>query len=138
MRYLIATLALAACALSPLNAQEAAAPAARPRSGVRRAIEWKQFTYTCEGGRTLKVYLHNQTVKLRFGEKTYLMKQVIAASGTRYSDGKVSWWSKGDSGFLQEDAPDGDGAMVVKDCQLEKPPAAPAPETDKSKKPIKP
>jgi len=94
---------------------------AKPASEMRRAIEWKQFEYTCEGGAKLTVYLHNETVKVGYKDKTYLMKQVMAGSGTRYSDGKTVWWSKGNGGFLQEDAADGNGAMIVKGCELNTP-----------------
>lgn len=91
-----------------------------PQSTLKPGFEWKTFHYTCEGDSKLTVHLHNETVKVRFKDKTYLMQQVIAASGTRYSDGKIQWWSKGDTGFLQEDKPDGDGAMLIKDCKLDK------------------
>jgi len=49
------------------------------------------------------------------------MRQVSSADGGRYSDGKVVWWGVGNGGFLQEDSPDGNGAMIVKDCKLDKP-----------------
>ena len=101
---------------TPLPGQEIAP---QPQSTMRRAIEWKRFDYTCEGGQKLVVYLHDQTVKVRYEENNYLMKQTRAADGARYSDGKVLWWSKGDGGFLQEDNPDGDGATILKDCKLD-------------------
>jgi uncharacterized lipoprotein YbaY len=88
---------------------------------MKRAIEWKQFEYTCEGGAKLQVNLHNETAKVMYKDKVYLMKQTRSADGGRYSDGKVVWWSKGNGGFLQEDAPDGNGEMIVKGCELDKP-----------------
>jgi putative lipoprotein len=100
-----------------LPGQETAPP--QPQSTMRRAIEWKRFDYTCEGGQKLVVYLHDQTAKVRYEESNYLMKQTRSADGARYSDGKVLWWSKGDGGFLQEDNPDGDGATILKDCKLD-------------------
>ena len=106
-----------------LTAQEPApAPAAtpeQPRSTMRRAIEWKRFDYTCEGGQKMVVYLHDQTVKVRYKDSTYLMTQTPSADGGRYSNGKVVWWSKGNGGFLEEDNPD--GAMIAKDCKLDAP-----------------
>jgi putative lipoprotein len=84
-------------------------------------MKWKEFNYTCEGGTKLVVFLRGQSVKVRYKEKAYLMHQVPSGSGVRYSDGKVQWWSKGNGGFLQEDTPDGNGAMIVKDCNLDKP-----------------
>jgi len=112
------------CVAASISAQEPAAPASTKPNG-RQAVEWKQFDYTCEGGRKLTVHLRNDTVKVLFNNRLYRMRQVIAASGTRYSDGRVIWWSKGESGFLQQDSPDGNGAMIVKDCQLNKPFEAP-------------
>jgi len=97
-------------------------PAAAPaHNNVRMAIKWKQFDYTCEGGKKLTVYLHDQMAKVRYEDQAYLMKQTVSADGGRYSDGKVVWWGKGNGGFLQGDTPDGDGKMIVKDCQLDKP-----------------
>ena len=107
-----------------LNAQEASAPpqaTAQPKNTMRRAVEWKRFEYTCEKEAKLTVYLRDQMVKVRFADKTYFMKQVPSADGARYSDGKVLWWGVGNGGFLQEDSPDADGAMIAKDCKLDQP-----------------
>jgi uncharacterized lipoprotein YbaY/membrane-bound inhibitor of C-type lysozyme len=98
-----------------------AAPATAAAPAMKRAMEWKQFEYTCEGGAKLKVYLQNETVKVVFRDKVYLMRQTRSADGARYSDGKVLWWSKGNGGFLQIDAPDGNGDLIVKGCELYKP-----------------
>ena len=89
-------------------------------------MHWKRFDYTCENGATVVVFLRDTTAKVRFQDQAYLMKQTMSADGNRYSDGKVVWWGKGDGGFLQEDAPDGDGKMLVKDCVLDKTASAPA------------
>jgi uncharacterized lipoprotein YbaY len=107
------------------NPGQTPAPAPHPPGTasptIRKAMEWKRFDYTCEGGTPLVVYLHNQTVKVSYKEKLYLMRQVPSADGGRYSDGKVVWWGKGNGGFLQADSADGDGAMMAKDCKLDKP-----------------
>ena len=96
-------------------------PAAPAAPAVKRAIEWKQFEYRCEGGAKLRVYLHNETAKVVYKDKVYLMRQTRSADGGRYSDERVVWWSKGNGGFLQEDTPDGNGEMIVKGCELDKP-----------------
>lgn len=103
--------------------QEPAADTARAQghNNVRPAIQWKQFDYTCEGGEKLTVYLMDQMARVRFQDHAYLMKQTVSTDGNRYSDGKMVWWGKGDGGFLQEDTPDGNGKMIVKDCKLDKP-----------------
>ncbi len=90
-----------------------------PAPTVKRAIQWKRFDYTCENGSKLTVYLSNNTVKVRFQDQNYLMRQTPSADGARYSDGKVVWWNRGNGGFLQNDVPDGDGSMIAKDCKLD-------------------
>ena len=104
------------------HSQEVSPPQpAKPSNGVRPAIRWTQFDYTCEGGTKLTVYLHNETAKVRYRGATYLMTQTRSADGNRYSDGKVVWWGKGNGGFLEEDAADGSGKRIAKDCQLDQP-----------------
>jgi uncharacterized lipoprotein YbaY len=103
-----------------------APPAAPAAPAMKQAIEWKQFEYTCEGGAKLRVYQHNETAKVMYEDKVYLMKQTHSADGGRYSDRKVVWWSKGNGGFLQQDAPDGNGEMIVKGCELDQPRSAEA------------
>lgn len=127
-RYPIAALAMATLLTGTTKAQEPSSPAQdtqtpATRNNVRKAIRWKQFNYTCEGGAKLYVYLSGDMAKIRFGDNAYFMKQTVSADGNRYSDGKAVWWGKGNGGFLQEDAPDGNGKMIVQGCQLDKPPA---------------
>jgi membrane-bound inhibitor of C-type lysozyme len=107
----------------PSPAAEPTKPAASPgpTNNIRPAIKWKEFNYTCEAGAKLTVYLHSTTAKIRTQDHFFLMRQTPSTDGTRYSDGKVLWWSKGDTGFLQEDALDSDGKMLVKGCMLDKP-----------------
>jgi len=50
-----------------------------------------------------------------------MMRQTPAADGNRYSDGKVLWWGKGETGSLQEDNPDGKGKILINGCVLDKP-----------------
>jgi uncharacterized lipoprotein YbaY len=119
VRVLVRALVLGICLAAPLLAQEPAAPAATAPDA--RQAGWKEFDYTCEGGAKLTAYLRDESVKVLFNNHLYLMRQVIAASGTRYSDGQVVWWSKGEGGFLQHDSPSGNGEMIVKDCQLNRP-----------------
>lgn len=92
----------------------------KPKNTVRPAIKWNRFDYTCENLAKVTVYLHDTTAKVLFQDHVYLMRQTMSADGNRYSDGKTVWWGKGEGGFLQEDTPEGDGKMLVKDCVLEK------------------
>lgn len=115
----VSGLMLSALLAVAISAQEPAAPAAH--NNVRKAIRWKHFDYTCEGGAKLAVDLGDQLAKVRLGDKAYVMKQTMSADGNRYSDGKVVWWGKGNGGFLQEDTPEGNGKMIVQGCQLDRP-----------------
>lgn len=124
---------VAACvslfAVGAAHAQEGAPPAppgpvAQEHNNVRPAIKWKRFDYNCDEGAKITVFLHDTSVKVYFKDRLYLMRQTPSADGTRYSDGKVIWWSKGDDGFLQEDSEDGEGQKIVKDCYLVQTPAA--------------
>lgn len=114
---------------TPSTPADPAKPAATsgPTNNVRPAMKWKRFDYTCEGGARITVYLRNTTAKVRTHDQIYMMRQTASADGNRYSDGKVLWWGKGDTGFLQEDTPDGDGKMLVKGCVLDKPANSPKP-----------
>ena len=92
----------------------------KPKNNVRPAIKWNRFDYVCENGAQITVFLHDTTAKVSFQDHVYMMRQTASADGNRYSDGKTVWWGKGEGGFLQEDAPEGDGKMIVKDCELQK------------------
>lgn len=72
--------------------------------------------YNCDGGATLTVYLREHTARVIFKDKTYLVHQVEAASGTRYSDGTVVWWSKGYDGFLQDETNPSQPVMLAENC----------------------
>jgi putative lipoprotein len=121
MRKLHCSAVIVLLAVGAVGAQEGPPQPAKPSAEVRPAIHWTQLDYTCEGGTKLTVYLHNETAKVRFLGTAYLMTRTRSADGNRYSDGKVIWWGKGNGGFLAEDTPDGNGKMIVKDCQLDKP-----------------
>jgi membrane-bound inhibitor of C-type lysozyme len=113
-----------ACAhQAPSTPADPAKPAATPgpTNNVRPALKWKRFDYTCEDGDKITVYLRDTTAKVRTSNHIYMMRQTRSADGNRYSDGKVLWWGKDDTGFLQEDTPDGNGKMLVKGCSLDRP-----------------
>ncbi len=96
---LLSTLAaLAACQrTSEESARQPAAPAPvpgdeAPPEGVLRAYVWE-----CDDGRTLKVrnlYREN-AVSVELHEGARKLSQVTSASGAKYADATVSFWSKG-------------------------------------------
>ncbi|NJD86073.1 MliC family protein [Candidatus Erwinia dacicola] len=71
--------------------------------------------YTC-GTLPLTVKLDNskKKVSLIMDGEQLLLKQQVAASGIRYSDGHYTFWSKGDSAFIERD-----DRIIVNDCQLD-------------------
>jgi putative lipoprotein len=81
--------------------QETPSPSA-PKS--HRMPAQQSFTYSCDGGLTIKVLLRESTARVIFNNKSYAMKQVESGSGARYSDGSVVWWNKGYEGFLQDES----------------------------------
>lgn len=80
------------------------------------------FIYNCDAGTTLTVYLREHIARVIFKDKSYSMHQVEAASGTRYSDGKVAWWSKGYEGFLQDESNPSEPLMLAENCHQVSPP----------------
>lgn len=73
--------------------------------------------YTC-GTLPLTVKLDNSKseVSLILDGQPLVLKQQPAASGTRYSDGHYSFWSKGDSAFIERN-----DKVIINDCQLQQP-----------------
>jgi putative lipoprotein len=97
--------------------QEAPEPSA-PRS--HRMPMMRKFSYTCGGGAKVVVYLRERNARVSFREKSYAMKQVEAASGTKYSDGALVWWSKGEEGFLEDETKPDQPVRLAENCQLDK------------------
>ena len=54
------------------------------------------------------------------GAGVFAMKQVEAASGTKYSDGSIVWWSKGNEGFLEDDTKADQSVRLAENCKLER------------------
>jgi len=103
------------------TAQEPGTPApafrTQEHNNVRAAAKWQRFDYTCENSAKIVVMTHDSSAKVYYQEHLYLMKETPAVDGTRYSDGKFVWWSKDDTGFLQEeDTSIGEGQKIAKDC----------------------
>ena len=96
-------------------AQESAPPAAGPPRSHRMPVRFA-LIYNCDGSATLTVYLREHTARVIFKDKTYSVHQVEAASGTRYSDGKIVWWSKGYDGFLQDETNPSQPVMLAENC----------------------
>ncbi|WP_437611958.1 MliC family protein [Erwinia sp. V71] len=84
--------------------------------GLRQpADEMKTLHYTC-GTLPLTVKLNNskQQVSLILDGEALTLQQQPAASGTRYSDGHYTFWSKGDGAFIQRN-----DNIIISDCLLQ-------------------
>lgn len=92
----------------------------RPHNNIRRAIEWKRLEYACDGGVKVSVSLSGTMARVRFQDHTYLMKQTESREGTRFSDGKMVWWSRDNGASLQDTSPSGYGRMLAQNCRPDK------------------
>ena len=63
--------------------------------------------YTCDSKIKLTIsYVANgksDTAQFRFKSKKYKLKSVMSGSGAKYSDDKITWWTKGNQGMLIDD-----------------------------------
>jgi len=75
--------------------------------------------YKCDQGKEIVVeyliYQNKAIVRPDAGKpEKIIMNQVISGSGARYSDGKLVWWNKGNTGFLMEAA--GAERIITDNC----------------------
>ena len=59
-------------------------------------------TYYCREGVIQATYGDQQVRLVLPDSRKFVLKQVISASGIRYSDGKIEFWSKGTGAFVTE------------------------------------
>ena len=59
-------------------------------------------TYSCPDGQNLVVRFHGDRADFDLSGQTYSLPQVVSASGTRYSDDKVTLWNKGNEIVVTE------------------------------------
>src|SRR5882724_4273509 len=89
-----------------------------PQSHMIRVMQ--RLNYVCADDNKVLVRLRGTSARVIFKNRIFNMKQVEAASGTKYSDGSVVWWSKGEEGFLEDESKPENSEMLAKDCQLQK------------------
>jgi len=108
-----------ACWLSlTTKAQDMPPATAAPKS--HRMPMMRKLSYRCDGDAQVMVFLRERNARVVFAGKSHSMKQAQAASGTEYSDGTMTWWSKGDQGFLEEAAKEGQPVRLADNCKLQK------------------
>lgn len=83
--------------------------------GCEQANGRKTHVFRCSEGMVVTVVFSekDERATMRLGGKTYRLKHVPAASGTKYSDGKVVFWNKGDEALIEIN-----GEMVHDGCRL--------------------
>ena len=86
-------------------------------SGSNVGADQKWLTFRCPGGQTVMARFEPQDdfVNVRFEGRELQLPHVISGSGARYSDGKATFWNKGDSALVEID-----NRIVVQDCMLDK------------------
>jgi membrane-bound inhibitor of C-type lysozyme len=58
--------------------------------------------YYCQKGKTFQVQFLSETAQLILkSNKIYSLRQIPSASGTQYTDGKVSLYTKGEEAFIE-------------------------------------
>src|SRR5262245_46561760 len=84
-------------------------------SGSNVGTDQKWLTFRCPGGQTVMARFEPQDdfVNVRFEGRELQLPHVISGSGARYSDGKATFWNKGDSALVEID-----NRIVVQDCIL--------------------
>jgi membrane-bound inhibitor of C-type lysozyme len=79
-----------------------------------RAPGYKAVTFRCEEGKTLVVFFgeSGEHAQILFPDgKELTLHRAISGSGARYSDGKTTFWTKGQGAFVEVD-----GNVVIRDC----------------------
>lgn len=104
------------CQMLAGEAEAQSAPPSSHRMPVART-----FSYTCDGGVTVKVTLREQNARVVFRDKSYSMKQVRSASGVRYSDGQMVWWNQGYDGFLEDETDSAHTVRLADNCKQTSP-----------------
>ncbi|MPS48243.1 MAG: hypothetical protein E2592_04525 [Methylobacillus sp.] len=61
------------------------------------------WLYQCESGGVAQVAYTQDKAVLQYQENTHTLTQAISASGARYRNDALEWWSKGDEATLFTD-----------------------------------
>ena len=104
---LVASLLLTACSQGSMPDEPETVVASMPGAIV----------YECTGGATpermeVLYEIAHDRVTVLFNDDTYTLPQTPSGSGTRYSNGSVTWWSKGNEALWQMDE-----NLLLRDCQ---------------------
>ncbi|GLR09423.1 hypothetical protein COO59_04370 [Mixta theicola] len=79
----------------------------------KRQQDEQTLHYLC-GTLPLTVKIAQQQAHLIMDGQPLMLTEQVSASGVRYSDGTYSFWSRGDSAFIERNQ-----RVIVNDCQLQ-------------------
>jgi membrane-bound inhibitor of C-type lysozyme len=85
-------------------------------SQANHGTEHKWLSFGCPNGQTVmaRFEAQDQFVEVRFAGSDLRLPHVISGSGARYSDGKTTFWNKGQSALVEVN-----DKIVVQDCMLQ-------------------
>ncbi|MCB5190203.1 MliC family protein [Methylobacillus arboreus] len=66
-------------------------------------IQPEVWHYRCGSGAVARVSYENDKAVLQYQGDTHVLEQVISASGARYRNQSLEWWSKGSEATLFTD-----------------------------------
>jgi membrane-bound inhibitor of C-type lysozyme len=68
--------------------------------------------YACAGGAEVSAVYRDDAVTVSLPDGRLLkLPHVVSGSGARYSNDTITWWTKGDSGFVMVS-----DSVTIKDC----------------------
>lgn len=89
-----------------------------PAKGVTRpapatAVSEGYARYRCAGGEEIGVTFQagGERALLERGGRSELLRRVVSASGAKYSDGKTTFWTKGDTAMVEST-----GQIALREC----------------------
>ena len=97
---ILAVMLLAGCSPEEAATRNADTQSARPT-----------YTYTCSESLRFTARFENEAAVLTLPDRELRLPQVVSGSGARYSDGKITFWIKGDAASLEIDG------KTYPDCQ---------------------
>ena len=103
-----ALVVLAGCARSRVTDDTASQPTRDSAKATSRATT---YVYECTAKRDFVVRTEGETAWLFLPSQTVRLAQVPSASGTKYSDGLVTLWTKGEEAMLQA------GGEIWRNCR---------------------
>lgn len=75
-----------------------------------------QFVFDCGDGRTARIEYRDKSrlMLMEYEGEVFRLPRAPSASGARYSDGRVTFWEKGGTAFIERE-----GKVVEEKCVLQ-------------------